>query len=104
MCLLTGTSTTVADKLKARLMGRIAMTNLGEASLVRGMSISHDRNKRQLWLDQRKYTWQFWRGLGWVIADLHQDQDSVWSCLWNLKERYCWMILTPRHTRPKWDR
>ena len=53
--LLVGNDKEIIQDLKTKLSSKFDMKDLGSANYILGMEIKRDREKRKLWLNQRKY-------------------------------------------------
>ena len=53
--LLVGNDKEIVHNLKTRLSSKFDMKDIGAANYILGMEIKRNREKRKLWLNQRKY-------------------------------------------------
>jgi hypothetical protein len=53
----------IIQDLKTQLSSKFDMKDLGASNFILGMKIKRDQKKRKLWLNQRKYVEQYYRGL-----------------------------------------
>ena len=55
ICCPIGNDKEIIQDLKTQLFSKFDMKDLGTANYILGMEIKRDREKRKLWLNQRKY-------------------------------------------------
>ena len=76
------------------------MTDMGDASLVLGMQITRDREKKTVKISQEEYTKSSGNGSAWPTATLFVLQALVQSFQLNNRKKRCLARRRLRGTKP----
>ena len=84
---LHGKDLLVLRKIKQKLMSRFSMTDMGDVSLVLGMSVTSDREKGTVTITQEKYAKSLLERYGMARCNSTYTPDVGNSCRWTGRRR-----------------
>jgi len=96
--LVIGGDIQLIEKIRSKLMEKFKMTDMGDVSLVLGMQITRDREKKTLTI--RSTPSPSWNGSAWPTANLLVLQALVQSFQLNNRKRRCSARRRLRGTKP----